>query len=183
MDAHALIPSESTTGPQLLFWFPQNDGTAMATSTWGFGDKALMRYRERMRPQCQQGLASQRQGRAHRCCGSASICHHAGLVALAVTSLDISKISARVFVCGYMYIPDRMKNSQCSLQKCRRAAPTSGWLKPKNSGPAMAVLGAGGRSSPAFRRDSMTALMRLWICTMYTAIFEAYLHSAAGCRT
>jgi len=30
---------------------------------------------------------------------------------------------------------------------------TSGWLRPKYSGPAIAVLGGGGRSSPAARLE------------------------------
>lgn len=41
---------------------------------------------------------------------------------------------------------------------------TSGWLRPKYSGPAMAVLGGGGRSSPARRRASISALMRFSTC-------------------
>ena len=38
---------------------------------------------------------------------------------------------------------------------------TSSWLRPKYSGPAMAVLGGGGRSSPAALLASISALMRL----------------------
>ena len=37
---------------------------------------------------------------------------------------------------------------------------TSGWFRPKYSGPAMAVLGGGGRSSPAALLASISALMR-----------------------
>ena len=37
------------------------------------------------------------------------------------------------------------------------------WLNPKYSGPAMAVFGGGGRSSPALRRASISELMRLRI--------------------
>jgi len=41
---------------------------------------------------------------------------------------------------------------------------TSGWLRPKYSGPAMAVLGGGGRFSPALRRASISELMRFSTC-------------------
>jgi len=39
----------------------------------------------------------------------------------------------------------------------------SAWLKPKYSGPAMAVFGGGGKSSPAWRRASISELMRFRI--------------------
>ena len=42
-------------------------------------------------------------------------------------------------------------------------ALTLGWLSPKYSGPAIAVLGGGGRPSPALRRASISALMRFRI--------------------
>ena len=48
--------------------------------------------------------------------------------------------------------------------RARPSARTSGWLKPKYSGPAIAVLGAGGRSSPARRRASISPLMRFSTC-------------------
>lgn len=40
---------------------------------------------------------------------------------------------------------------------------TLGWLRPKYSGPAMAVLGGGGSASPARRRASISALIRFRI--------------------
>ena len=44
------------------------------------------------------------------------------------------------------------------------SAPTSGWFRPKYSGPAMAVLGGGGSASPAARRASISPLMRFSTC-------------------
>ena len=41
---------------------------------------------------------------------------------------------------------------------------TSGWFRPKYSGPAMAVLGGGGRSSPAALLASISPLMRFSTC-------------------
>eukprot|EP00955_Chlamydomonas_euryale_P019791 211054-Chlamydomonas_euryale.AAC.1 len=52
----------------------------------------------------------------------------------------------------------------CSGSSASMAETTSGWLSPKYSGPAMAVLGGGGSAWPSRRRASISSLIRRRIC-------------------
>ena len=70
--------------------------------------------------------------------------------------------------------PQRGHQTQIWKRQCMRpGSNTSGWFRPKYSGPAMAVLGGGGRSSPAALPGlnlSVDALQHLQVVTPNMAV-------------
>lgn len=77
---------------------------------------------------------------------------------LAVAALSLSHMTAKPGSLG------KVKGKNNAAQRVGWGCLTFGWLSPKYSGPAIAVLGGGGSASPARRRASISALMRFRIC-------------------